>query len=304
MKQLLLILFLLLFTFSSTAQNVGINTIGAVPDNSAILDLNSFDKGFLVTRADTANINSPAFGLMTLAPIDSCLYMYNGVKWVGLGGAGSNCSCNCNNSGSTSFVFPCNGTVIPVIEVTNSITGKIWMDRNLGASQVATSSTDAAAYGDLYQWGRCSDGHEKRTSSLTSTLSLNDDPGHGDFITNSTAPNDWRNPPNANLWQGVSGINNPCPTGYRLPTETELDAEHLSWTSNNAAGAFNSPLKLTVAGNRDNNGAISLAGNFGFYWSSSASVGSAFCLGFDSNIAFSAGACTRGMAASVRCIKD
>jgi len=41
-----------------------------------------------------------------------------------------------------------------------SATGKIWMDRNLGASQVATSSTDAAAYGDLYQWGRAADGHE------------------------------------------------------------------------------------------------------------------------------------------------
>ena len=28
------------------------------------------------------------------------------------------------------------------------------MDKNLDASQVATSITDAAAYGDLYQWGR------------------------------------------------------------------------------------------------------------------------------------------------------
>ena len=34
-----------------------------------------------------------------------------------------------------------------------SPTGKIWMDKNLGATQVATSSTDAASYGDLYQWG-------------------------------------------------------------------------------------------------------------------------------------------------------
>ena len=38
-------------------------------------------------------------------------------------------------------------TLTPV--VTNPTTGEIWMDRNLGASQVATSSTDAAAYGDL-----------------------------------------------------------------------------------------------------------------------------------------------------------
>ncbi|SMN17648.1 hypothetical protein CRYPA_1272 [uncultured Candidatus Thioglobus sp.] len=29
----------------------------------------------------------------------------------------------------------------------------MWLDRNLGATQVAASSTDSAAYGDLYQWG-------------------------------------------------------------------------------------------------------------------------------------------------------
>jgi hypothetical protein len=47
--------------------------------------------------------------------------------------------------------------------------GQIWMDRNLGASRVATSSTDSEAYGDLYQWGRGTDGHEKRDSGTTLT---------------------------------------------------------------------------------------------------------------------------------------
>ncbi len=41
---------------------------------------------------------------------------------------------------------------------------------------------------------------------------------------------DWRSPQNDNLWQGVNGINNPCPSGYRLPTEAELEAERLSWS--------------------------------------------------------------------------
>ena len=31
-----------------------------------------------------------------------------------------------------------------------SANGKVWMDRNLGASRVAISSTDTSAYGDLY----------------------------------------------------------------------------------------------------------------------------------------------------------
>jgi hypothetical protein len=30
-----------------------------------------------------------------------------------------------------------------------------------------TSSTDAACFGDLYQWGRAKDGHESRTSGTT-----------------------------------------------------------------------------------------------------------------------------------------
>ena len=50
------------------------------------------------------------------------------------------------------------------VPTVTSATGKVWMDRNLGAAQVATSATDEAAYGDLYQWGRPEDGHEKRTA--------------------------------------------------------------------------------------------------------------------------------------------
>lgn len=91
-----------------------------------------------------------------------------------------------------------------------SPTGKVWMDRNLGASQVATAVDDDDAYGDLYQWGRGADGHEKRDSDTTPTRSDSDTPGHGDFITTSSEPYDWRTGQNDDLWQGVSGTNNPC----------------------------------------------------------------------------------------------
>ena len=53
------------------------------------------------------------------------------------------------------------------LTVTSPDTGKIWLDRNLGASQVCTSSTDSSCYGNLYQWGRNDDGHE---SSSTTTV--------------------------------------------------------------------------------------------------------------------------------------
>ena len=157
----------------------------------------------------------------------------------------------------------------------NPITEKIWMDRNLGASQVATSSTDAASYGDLYQWGRGPDGHQIRTNQgTTTTLSPTDEPGHSDFIlTSPTSPWDWRSPQNDNLWQGVNGVNNPCPVGFRIPTLAEWDAERASWSSDDATGAFASPLKLTVAGYRTfTNGLLSLVGHSGFYWNSTGTL--------------------------------
>ena len=101
--------------------------------------------------------------------------------------------------------------------------GQCWMDRNLGASQVAKSAIDSSGYGDLYQWGRLGDGHQNRTSSVYNTvMSPNDIPGrgngHGDFITSTTLFKDWRNPQNLSLWQGLGSVNNPCPQGFRLPT--------------------------------------------------------------------------------------
>ena len=208
---------------------------------------------------------------MTLSPIDSCLYMFSGIVWSSIGGVGNNCSCVSQDSPQPP-TFPCDGTVIPIVPIINPATGKTWMDRNLGASQVASSSADEDAYGDLYQWGRCSDGHEKRSSVTTTTLSTTETPGHSDFILAPDSPNDWRSPQNNNLWQGVNGTNNPCPTGWRIPTETEWDEERASWTSNDAAGAFATPLKLVVSGSRSHsNGNIGNDGSRGFYWSSTIS---------------------------------
>ena len=188
--------------------------------------------------------------------------------------------------------------------VTNPATGKTWMDCNLGADRVAQSSTDAEAYGDLYQWGRLTDGHQNRLSGTTSTLSSSDTPGHGNFILSPNSPYDWRNPQNNNLWQGVNGTNNPCPPGFRLPTEAEWEAERQSWSSNNAAGAFNSPLKLPVAGGRSySNGSLTPVGAYGYYWSATVGSTNARLLFFSSSLAnvFSDG---RANGSSVRCLKD
>jgi uncharacterized protein (TIGR02145 family) len=195
-----------------------------------------------------------------------------------------------------------------------SVTGKVWMDRNLGADQVATSATDHLAYGSLYQWGRGSDGHELITWSsgtagtpingTTATLSGSDTPGHSNFITNATVPSDWRSPQNDNLWQGASGTNNPCPMGFRVPTETELTAEFTAYGITNAATAYASPHKFVLAGSRDfNNASLGAQGIYGFLWTSTVSGTSVSGRNFNSTstIVFNY---TRTSGLSVRCVQD
>jgi uncharacterized protein (TIGR02145 family) len=190
------------------------------------------------------------------------------------------------------------------VDVTNPTTGRIWMDRNLGATQVATSSTDVNSYGDLYQWGRRADGHQCRTSPTTATLSSVDQPAHGNFILAPNAPADWRSPQNANLWQGVNGVNNPCPSGYRIPSDSELEAERLSWSANTSTGAFASPLKWTMAGERIyNNGTLNNAGSIGWYWNSTVNGVESRLLVFGNSSAYTNNGIRSG-GFSVRCLKD
>lgn len=160
-----------------------------------------------------------------------------------------------------SFLFV---TIIGVAQTTptvyNPLTGRTWMDRNLGASAVASSINDEDSFGDLYQWGRTNDGHQLRNSSTTNTQSSTNSPAHSNFILGNS---DWLLSPNDNLWQGQLGENNPCPEGFRLPTEEEWEAERVTWSSNDANGAFESPLKLPVGGARSRmSGAIGNIGTF------------------------------------------
>ena len=199
------------------------------------------------------------------------------------------------------LLFACLSSNLIADTVTNPITGRTWMDKNLGASQVATSITDPNAYGDLYQWGRLNDGHQSRSSSTTNSTSNSDTPGHSLFIL---ADPDWRSPANDDLWQGLDGVNNPCPQGFRLPTEVEFESERLTWDSNDAQGAFNSPLKLTLTGARSRvSGQIGNVGMFAGYRTSTLSGGSARVMGISSTNAFM-GTRERADGNCVRCIMN
>ena len=187
--------------------------------------------------------------------------------------------------------------------------GKCWMTKNLGAAQVATTATDANSYGYYYQWGRLTDGHQIENSGTTGTLSTLDDPGHSNFITSTVANFDWKTNGTKNnaLWgdPGIGGPNNPCPTGWHVPTQPEWATVAGYFSPQTSVGAFNSTLKLPLAGYRGRiDAALYYRGSYGYYWSSSPSGTNASNLSFDSGGVDPANANNRAYGFSVRCVKD
>jgi uncharacterized protein (TIGR02145 family) len=192
------------------------------------------------------------------------------------------------------------------LPVTNPITGRTWLNNNLGAeyariassdfkpTQQAKTYNDYKAYGSLFQGGRKADGHELMnwTSATEGTgangvSTVRDDnptssPG---FITDTSRM--WRVNPGNTLWVSESGSNNVCPEGYRLPTggpaeadgiKKEWETEVNSWNTANTENhtdttleqAFNSTLKLSRAGYRQpTNGNWARTGGAFDYWSGS-----------------------------------
>src|SRR5690554_4205125 len=74
----------ILLSFSSVAQNVGINTAGTSPDNAAMLDVESTEQGILIPRMSDAQrklLKDPAAGLILYNTTNKEFNFYNGTGW-------------------------------------------------------------------------------------------------------------------------------------------------------------------------------------------------------------------------------
>lgn len=151
--------------------------------------------------------------------------------------------------------------------VTSPYTGKVWLDRNLGAAQVCIAFNDVQCFGDYYQFGRNADGHEDQGSASIILPATQIDPvqqavdgkyitGFFDWVDNGV---DDDRSLRVGKWSATDG-SSVCPVGFRIPTENELKAEIFDAGSaeiGNRDDAFASFLKLPSAGNRSHiNGAL------------------------------------------------
>lgn len=168
----------------------------------------------------------------------------------------------------------------------------VWLNNNLGADYTninspsfnigkqAASATDFHAYGSLFQWGRKPDGHDlinwtapnigAAVNPIT-TGTTNDNPTDTRFIATGS---DWRVNGSVTLWENSSSANNPCPIGFKVPSQAQIQT-YLSASNitNGINGAAASKLALPAAGTRDAGlGNISsvTTGTSGLYWSSTA----------------------------------
>ena len=135
------------------------------------------------------------------------------------------------------------------------ISNVIWATRNVDMPGTFAANPESA--GMFYQWNR--------KVGWSST----------DPLVNSNGVKTWDNSiPKGDGWISE---NDPCPTGWRVPTLGEVFGiwDKSEWTTINGVngrkfgGQFNSiSLFLQAAGRRDNSGILSDAGYRGFYWTS------------------------------------
>jgi len=214
------------------------------------------------------------YSVTPISGVTNYTWTVSGTDWSIVSGQGSNSiTATCGADKGTITVTAINscgrGTASMDVKVgcpvkTTSGNWLTFMCYNLGATTAVQSLTPAQQttypsaidlLGDLYQWGRVADGHQLRTSAFVvgpvTTFDVNGQAigdTIGKYISGGDNPTyDWRTPQNNTLWyNNGKTVNDPCPDGWRVPTETEIR----SILNGNSTQIAISPLGYTgISGN-------------------------------------------------------
>jgi uncharacterized protein (TIGR02145 family) len=275
---------------------------GTTPDPSALLDVQSAAGGVLLPRMSTAEraaIVYPATGLIIYNTTLNCMELNVGTPerpaWGCLLAGASNPTVNAN----------CGAYIAPG-------EWKAFMCHNLGADQSADPFTPSwRLNGDYYQWGRA-------------TVAAAGPTGSGSTEANAGSITGWNTTaaPNGAWSDATKTANDPCPTGFRVPTLAQWDAvlnnnlntssyvgtnwasSSTNYTTGLRIGSGTSGLFLPAAADRSiSDGTLGYRGSNGNYWSSTENGSYAWCLFFFNGYA-STSYFYRTSGMSVRCVAE
>jgi len=193
-------------------------------------------------------------------------------------------------------------------EVLSPTTGRIWLDRNLGASSICTSLANVNCYGYHYQFGRATDGHQIDDSGMDTSRVETLTTANNKFILDT----EWLKygvDNNGSLreasWSKTDG-SIACPVGFRVPTLSEFTRELEDNNITDTYSAWSSFLHLGGSGYRKLDNRWIGVGTNTYIWTSTAvpslSTDKAKYISIDGTRAKS-GDTFKGHGMVIRCIK-